>query len=37
MNYEQAFRQTGKLALAFEALVDFLTMDAMLKESSAGG
>lgn len=36
-NYEQAFRQTGKLALALEALVDFLTVDATLKESSAGG
>jgi hypothetical protein len=35
INYERAFRQTGKLALAFEALVDFLTVDAMIKEGSA--
>ncbi|MGH8330189.1 MAG: hypothetical protein ACRER3_24020 [Pseudomonas fluorescens] len=37
MNYERAFRQTGKLALALEALVDFLTVDAMLKESDSRG
>lgn len=37
VNYEQAFRQTGKLSLAFEALVDFLTVDAMLKEGAVGG
>lgn len=37
VNYEQAFRQTGKLALAFEVLVDFLTVDAILKDSSSGG
>lgn len=36
-NYERAFRQAGTLALAFEALVDFLTLEAMFAESSAGG
>lgn len=37
INYEKAFQQTGKLTLVFEALVDFLTVDAMLKEDSVGG
>lgn len=36
INYESAFRQTGKLTLMFEALVDFLTVDALLKETPAG-
>lgn len=37
VNYEPAFRQTGKLALALEAVVDFLTLEAVVKESSGGG
>lgn len=37
INYERAFRQTGKLALALEALVDFLTVNSMFKEGVAGG
>ena len=34
INYEAAYRQTGKLALAFEALVDFLTIKIMLPEEN---
>ncbi|MHA6138042.1 DUF4225 domain-containing protein [Pseudomonas mohnii] len=34
INYEMAYRQTGKLALSLEALVDLLTIDAMV---SGGG
>ncbi len=30
INYEMAYRQTGRLALSFEALVDFLTIEAMI-------
>lgn len=30
INYEMAYRQTGKLALSLEALVDLLTIDAMV-------
>jgi hypothetical protein len=37
MNYEGAFRQTGRLTLVFEALVDFLTVEAMFKDGSVGG
>jgi hypothetical protein len=37
MNYERAFRQTGKLALVLEALIDFLTVNAMFKESFTDG
>jgi hypothetical protein len=33
LNYEMAYRQTGRLALSFEALVDLLTIEAM---ASAG-
>lgn len=35
-NYERGFRQTGRLALVFETLVDFLTVDAMRKEAATG-
>jgi hypothetical protein len=35
INYERAFRQTGKLALAFEALVDFLTINTMFSEEES--
>jgi hypothetical protein len=34
INYEMAYRQTGKLALSLEVLVDLLTIDAMV---SGGG
>ena len=36
MNYERAYQQAGKLALALEVFVDLLTVDALLKESSVG-
>jgi len=32
INYERAFRQTGKLALALEALVDVLTVNTIFKK-----
>ncbi len=32
VNYEVAYRQSGKLALTFEAVVDFFTLDAMVKK-----
>ncbi|WP_236721973.1 DUF4225 domain-containing protein [Pseudomonas frederiksbergensis] len=32
VNYEMAYRQMGKLALSFEALVDFFTINTMLSE-----
>lgn len=32
INYERAYKQTGKLALAFEALVDFLTINTTRSE-----
>ncbi|MEB2517686.1 DUF4225 domain-containing protein [Pseudomonas sp. YuFO20] len=32
VNYEMAFQQTGKLALAFEALVDFFTLNAIVEK-----
>ena len=35
INYERAYRQTGKLALAFEALVDFLTINIILSEDKS--
>ncbi|WP_150781129.1 DUF4225 domain-containing protein [Pseudomonas fluorescens] len=35
INYERAYRQTGKLALAFEALVDFLTINTMYLEEES--
>ncbi|MHC8340397.1 DUF4225 domain-containing protein [Pseudomonas sp. HLT2-19-2] len=35
INYERAYRQTGKLALAFEALVDFLTINIILSEEKS--
>ncbi|MNI61614.1 hypothetical protein D3C73_1168950 [compost metagenome] len=36
INYERAYKQAGKLALVFEAIVDFITMNSMLSlEDSA--
>lgn len=35
INYERAYRQMGKLALAFEALVDFLTINVILSEDKS--
>lgn len=32
LNYESAYQQTGKLALFFEALVDAITVNAMLSK-----
>jgi hypothetical protein len=32
INYERAYEQMGKLALAFEALIDFLTINAIIAE-----
>ena len=33
INYEMAYKQMGKLALAFEALVDGITINTMINES----
>ncbi|WP_256345625.1 DUF4225 domain-containing protein [Pseudomonas sp. PD9R] len=32
INYEQAYHQSGKLALAFEALVDFLALNSIVEK-----
>lgn len=32
INYERAYQQMGKLALAFEALIDFLTINTIITE-----
>ncbi|WP_421140002.1 DUF4225 domain-containing protein [Pseudomonas sp. NFX15] len=32
VNYEMAYQQSGKLALTFEAMVDFFTLDAMAEK-----
>ncbi len=37
VNYQAAFRQTGKVALALEAIIDFFTLQAVLKENSGRG
>lgn len=36
INYERAYQQTGKLALAFEALVDFLTIKIIRSQEGSG-
>lgn len=36
INYERAYKQTGKLALAFEALVDFITINTIFSEEKPG-
>lgn len=36
INYEMAYRQAGRLALSFEALVDMLTIDAMVSAKDSG-
>jgi len=35
INYEMAYKQMGKLALAFEALVDGITINTMINESNS--
>jgi hypothetical protein len=35
INYERAYRQTDKLSLAFEALVDFLTISTIFSEQKS--
>jgi hypothetical protein len=32
INYERAYVQTGKVALFFEALVDYITLNSMLSK-----
>jgi len=32
INYEMAYRQSGRLALFFEVLVDFFTIDSMVSD-----
>jgi hypothetical protein len=35
INYEMAYRQTGRLALSFEALVDLLTIESMVSAENS--
>jgi hypothetical protein len=37
INYEMAYRQAGKLALSFEALVDFITLNTMISAEAESG